>query len=56
MSPIQIETIENLLGLYETSGAIKNLYYDSNNKLYSVMYENGALGGVSLKQFEPMLN
>ena len=52
----QIEIIGNLLGLYETSGAIKNLYYDSNDKLYSFMYENGALGGVSLKPFDPMLN
>lgn len=56
----QIKEIENLLKLYENNGIIKNLHYDNENKLFSFVYNsgitNGALGGVSLKKWDPMMN
>lgn len=56
----KVTMMKQFLKLYESAGIISNLYYDSNNKLYSFTYSNGeldgALGGVSLKEFDPMLN
>lgn len=56
----QIKEINNLLKMYQNDGVIKNLYYDSSNKLYSFEYNygetKGALGGVSLKDMDPMMN
>lgn len=56
----QIKIMEQFLELYESSGTIKNLKYESNSKLYSFTYSNGelkgSLGGVQLKKFDPTLN
>lgn len=56
----QIKIMEQFLKLYESAGIIRNLYYESNDKLYSFTYSSGeldgALGGVRLKDFDPMLN
>lgn len=56
----QIIEIDNLLKMYENNGIIKNLYYDEENKFFSFTYNTGemkeALGGVSLKTWDPMLN
>ena len=56
----QIKEMERLLRLYENDGIIKSLHYDNGNKLFSFVYSsgiiNGALGGVSLKKWDPMMN
>lgn len=56
----QIKIMEQFLKIYESAGIIRNLHYESNDKLYTFTYSsgelNGALGGVSLKEFDPMLN
>jgi len=56
----QIKEMSDLLKLYENNKVIKNLYYDNENKLFSFIYNygdiKGALGGVSLKTWDPMLN
>lgn len=56
----QIKEMKNLLKLYENNGIIKNLYYNNENKLFSFIYNfgeiKGALGGVSLKKWNPMMN
>ncbi len=52
----KIEVVENFLKLYEKDNIIKNLDYDSKTKLFSFQYSDGSLGGVSLKEFDPMLN
>lgn len=56
----QIEEMEKLLKIYENNRIIKNLYCDSESKFFSFTYNSGeikgALGGVSLKEWEPMMN
>ncbi len=56
----QIKEINNLLKIYEKNSVIKNLNYDDENKLFSYIYNygeiKGALGGVSLKKWNPMMN
>lgn len=56
----QIKEMENLLKVYESNGIIENLHYDNENKLFSFTYNSGeikgALGGVSLKEWDPMMN
>lgn len=56
----QIKEIENLLKMYENNAIIKNLHYDNENKMFSFIYNSGeiegALGGVSLKKWDPMMN
>lgn len=56
----QIKSMGRLLDLYESSGIIKNVYYDKDSEMYTFQYSNGeidgALGGVMLKEFNPMLN
>lgn len=56
----KVTTVEKFLKLYEASGKIRDLHYDSDNKLYSFAYSggdlDGALGGVSLKEFDLMFN
>lgn len=56
----QIEEVGNLLKQYESSGIIRNLYYDNSQLTYSFQYAKGelegTLGGVMLKSFDPMTN
>lgn len=56
----QIKEMENLLKIYENNTIIKNLHYDNENKMFSFIYNSGkikgALGGVSLKKWNPMMN
>lgn len=52
----RVVVMEKFLKLYESSGAIRNLYYESDNKLYSFTYPDGTLGGVSLKEFNSVFN
>lgn len=56
----QIKEMENLLKIYENSRVIRNLYYDKENKMFSFIYNDeeikGALGGVSIKKWDPMMN
>ncbi len=56
----QIKEIKDLLKKYQNAMIIKNLHYDSTNKLYSFQYNygelKGSLGGVSLKKWDPMMN
>ena len=56
----QIKEMNNLLKMYESSGIINNLYYDNENKMFSFVYNygeiKGALGGVSLNKWDPMMN
>ena len=57
----QIKEMENLLKMYENNAIIKNLHYDDNeNKMFSFIYNSGeikgALGGVSLKEWNPIMN
>ena len=56
----QVKSMGKLLDLYENSGAIKNVYYDKDSEMYTCQYSSGeidgALGGVMLKNFNPMLN
>lgn len=56
----QIEEMNNLLKKYEKNKIIKNLNYDKESKLFSFIYNygeiKGALGGVSLKVWHPMMN
>ena len=56
----QIKEIENLLKMYENNKIIKNLHYDNENEMFSFIYNygeiKGALGVVSLKKRDPMMN
>ena len=56
----QIKFVGYLLEHYENSSIIKNLYYDESNQMYTFTYNygdiKGALGGVMLKTWEPMMN
>lgn len=56
----QIEEMKNLLKIYEKNKIIKNLHYDDSSKMFTFVYNygeiKGALGGVSLKIWDPMMN
>lgn len=56
----QVERIGDLLEFYEQNNIITNLYYDETNLMYTFTYNHGdikgALGGVKLKQWNPMMN
>ena len=56
----QVEVIGDLLKLYEQNNIITNLYYDETNLMYTFTYNygdmKGALGGVKLKDWDPMMN
>lgn len=56
----KIEEMGKLLNLYQSNGLIGNLYYDKSSEMYTFTYGKGniegALGGVSLKEWNPMMN
>ena len=56
----QINEMNDLLKIYEREGIIKNLYYDNSQKSFGFEYSDGelkgVLGGVMLKDWEPMFN
>ena len=56
----KIEEMGNLLNLYQKNGLIDNLYYDESSQMYTFTYGKGniegALGGVLLKEWDPMMN
>lgn len=56
----QIKLVGYLLELYEDSLVIKNLHYDESALMYTFTYNYGdtagALGGVMLKDWNPMMN
>ena len=56
----QAQEIGDLLKLYQKNSIIKNLYYDEATPMYTFIYNTGdikgALGGVSLKTWDPMMN
>ncbi len=56
----QVKNVGNLLEIYEINNIIKNLYYDEESQMYTFTYNygniKGALGGVMLKDWDPMFN
>ena len=52
----KIKSVGQLLKIYKSKGVIKGLYYSEENKSYSFQYKDDSLGGVSLKEFDPMFN
>jgi len=56
----KIDTMGDLLNLYEQHSIIKNIHYDKPGQMYSFTYNygdiKGALGGVMLKTWNPMMN
>ena len=56
----KIHNMDDLLSIYEEYGIIKNLYYDESSLMYTFVYNHGdiqgALGGVSLRDWNPMMN
>ena len=56
----KIEEMGILLNLYQKNGLIDNLYYDDSSEMYTFTYGKGniegALGGVWLKEWDPMMN
>lgn len=40
----------------EDRGYIKNLYYDKDSKTFTFQYYNDVLGGVMIKDWDPMMN
>lgn len=56
----QVETMGMLLKIYADKSVITNLYYDETNLMYTFTYNygdiKGALGGVKLKEWDPMMN
>ena len=56
----QIKNIGELLEIYEENHVIRNLYYDKVGPSYTFTYNKGdikgALGGVLLKDWDPMMN
>lgn len=40
----------------ESNGYIKNLYYDEDSETFTFQYYNDVLGGVMIKEFDPMMN
>ena len=52
----QINCMRDLLNEYLNTNKIKDLSYDEDGMLFSFKYENGYLGGVKLKDFDPYMN
>lgn len=56
----KISTVSEFLNLYKKAKIIKNVSYSEENKMFSFIYntgeEKGTLGGISIKNFEPMFN
>ncbi len=56
----KVKIVGMLLDIYETTGIIKNLYYDETSSTYTFTYSKGdiegALGAVVLKEFNPYMN
>ena len=56
----QVSEMGKLLATYEQTGVITNLYYSGENYMYTFTYNQepivGALGGVSLKVWDPYIN
>ena len=56
----KIDTMGDLLNLYEQNFVIKNIHYDESGQMYTFTYNygdiKGALGGVMLKEWNPMMN
>ena len=56
----KIKEMNDLLKTYEREGMIKNIYYDNSQKSFGFEYSDGelkgVLGGVMLKDWEPMFN
>lgn len=48
--------VKPLLYKLEGMGYIKNLYYNSDEKTFTFQYYSGALGGLMIKEFNPMMN
>ncbi len=56
----QVTDMGKLLAIYEQTGVIANLFYSGENYMYTFTYNlepiAGALGGVSLKEWNPYMN
>ena len=56
----KISTVSEFLNLYEKAKIIKNVSYSEENKMFSFIYntgeEKGTLGGISIKNFDPLFN
>ena len=56
----QVKNVGALLEIYESKRIITNLYYDEDSQMYTFMHNHGnikgALGGVMLKDWDPMFN
>ncbi|MBR6688853.1 MAG: hypothetical protein IKL68_02425 [Clostridia bacterium] len=56
----QVSEMGKLLAMYEQKGVIVNLYYSEDSYMYTFQYNtgsiSGALGGVSLKAWDPYMN
>jgi hypothetical protein len=56
----KVAQMGKLLAIYEQTGAISNLYYVGDSYMYTFTYNTepiaGALGGVSLKEWNPYMN
>lgn len=59
-SNASIEEREQMIGPLlkdlEKLGYIKNLYYDKDNETFTFQYYSGVLGGVMIKEWNPMMN
>lgn len=59
-SNASIEEREQMIGPLlkdlEKLGYIKNLYYDKDNEAFTFQYYSGVLGGVMIKEWNPMMN
>lgn len=56
----QVSAIDELLKIYEKNNIIKYLNYENSNLMFTFTYNygeiKGALGGVMLKDWDPMMN
>ena len=56
----KVSQMGKLLAIYEQTGIIENLYYAADSYMYTFTYNIepivGALGGVSLKNWDPYMN
>lgn len=59
-SNASIEEREQMIGPLlkdlEKLGYIKNLYYDKDSETFTFQYYSGVLGGVMIKEWNPMMN
>ncbi len=56
----QVTDMGKLLAIYEQTGVITNVFYSGDDYMYTFTYNlepiSGALGGVSLKEWNPFMN